>query len=222
MRLIKYILTIFLIILGIHIQAQDYHVAKNGDDDNEGNQSSPWESIQHAMDNATAGSTVHIHEGIYNEALYVNVSGAANNYITFIAFENDEVIIDAIGQTSTAIIEVYNVHHIAIKNLILRNHQRNDAVGILVEGACDHIRIDGCKINNVNFSTDPSAAINEDTNAHAIAVYADDADHAITDLQINNNEIHDCKISSLVKEPSRIILIFPLSSISIIVDSPLL
>ena len=194
MKSITYTLAILLLFISNLNYAQDYHVTKNGDDDNSGNQSSPWRSIQHAMDYATPGSTVHIHEGIYKEALYVNVSGSDNNYITFIAFENDEVIIDAEGQTSTAVIEVYNVHHIAIENLIIRNHQRNDAVGILVEGACDHIRIDDCEIYDIHFSTNPNDEISSQTNAHGIAVYGDNSNHSITDLEILDNEIHDCRL----------------------------
>ena len=194
MNFISNLFLVFLLLACGHIQAQEFHVTKNGDDDNSGSQSAPWESIQHAMDNAAAGSTVYIHEGIYNEALYVNVSGSNNKYITFIAFQDDEVIIDAQGQTSTAVIEIYNVHHIAIENLIIRNHQRNDAVGILVEGACDHIRIDDCEIYDIHFSSDPNADINSNTNAHGIAVYGDDASHTITNLEILDNEIHDCRL----------------------------
>lgn len=194
MKSIQKNLFLLIILLSNTIYAQDFHVSKNGDDGHSGSQSSPWESIQHAMDNASPGSTVYIHEGVYKEALYVNVSGTENNYITFIAYENDEVIVDAEGQTSTAVIEVYNVHHIALENLIIRNHQRNDAVGILVEGACDHIRIDDCEIYNINFSSDPNAPVSSQTNAHGIAVYGDDSNHAITDLEILDNEIHDCRL----------------------------
>jgi len=188
------IISIFLILITTNVNAQEYHVTKDGSDGNSGSETSPWKSIQHAMDYATPGSTVHIHAGIYKEALYVNVSGTDNNYITFIAFEDDEVIIDAEGQTSTAVIEVYNIHHIALENLIIRNHQRNDAIGILVEGACDHIRIDDCEIYDIHFSSDPNAAVSSETNAHAIAVYGDDEDHDITDLEILDNEIHDCRL----------------------------
>ena len=85
MKTIQYTLTIFIFLISTNLYAQQYHVSKAGDDDNSGSESFPWESIQHAMDYATPGSTVYIHEGIYQEALYVNVSGTNNNYITFIA-----------------------------------------------------------------------------------------------------------------------------------------
>jgi len=191
---LKASLTLLFMMTILFLSAQEFHVSKSGGDDNPGTESAPWESIQHAMDYATPGSTIYIHQGIYYEALYVNVSGSNNNYITFIAYENDEVIIDAEGQSSTAVIEVYNVHHIALENLIIRNHQRNDAVGILVEGASDHIRIDDCEIYDIHFSANPNAVISSETNAHGIAVYGDNENHTITDLEILDNEIHDCRL----------------------------
>lgn len=191
----KQLLAILIIVLQVAtLGAQEYHVFKNGDDSSSGSEGSPWKTIQHAMDNATPGSTVYIHEGIYQEALYLNVSGNDNEYIIFTAFEEDEVIIDAMGQTSTAVLEIYSVHHVSIEKLILRNHQRNDAIGILIEGASDHIRIKGCEIYDIHFSKDPNAIITEETNAHAIAVYGDDSDHVITDLEILSNTIHDCRL----------------------------
>ncbi len=190
----KWLVSGFIVLYSIILNGQEFHVSKTGNDGNSGTSSLPWESIQHAMDNATPGSTVYIHEGIYFEALYVNVSGSNNKYITFSGFENDEVIVDAVGQISTAIVEIYDAHHIALENLIIRNHQQNNAVGILVGGACDHIRIEDCEVYDINFSSNPNAAVNQNTNAHAIAVYADNSDHAITDLQIYHNKIHDCRL----------------------------
>src|SRR5205814_3026370 len=55
----------------------------SGSDSNSGSQSSPWRTIQKAMNSATAGSTVNIKGGTYHERLSLNVSGTAGNYITF-------------------------------------------------------------------------------------------------------------------------------------------
>jgi hypothetical protein len=60
-----------------------YYVAPSGDDSNPGTLSAPWLTIQHAMNNATPGSTVNIQGGTYHERLSLNVSGTAGNYITF-------------------------------------------------------------------------------------------------------------------------------------------
>src|SRR5205814_10179098 len=64
--------------------ATSYYVdSASGNDTNSGTQSSPWKTIQKAMNSATAGSTVNIKAGTYHERLALNVSGTAGNYITF-------------------------------------------------------------------------------------------------------------------------------------------
>lgn len=62
---------------------RQYYVATNGNDSNPGTIDQPWRTIQMAMTSASAGSTVNIRSGTYNERLTVNVSGTAGNYITF-------------------------------------------------------------------------------------------------------------------------------------------
>jgi Right handed beta helix region len=61
-----------------------FYVSTAGNDFNSGTSaSSAWRTIQHAMNNATAGSTVNIMAGTYHEQLSVNVSGTAGHVITF-------------------------------------------------------------------------------------------------------------------------------------------
>ncbi len=186
--------TLALLLIPFSIIAQEFHVFTNGDDGALGTIDQPWESIQHAMDNATPGSTVFIHEGAYNERVYVNVSGENSAYITFKAFELDQVILDGAGLTDNALIEIYNVHHITIEGLKIRNNEQADAIGIIIDGACDHIRIKSCDISNINFSTNPDAEITSETNAQALIVYGSEADHVITDLEIIDNEIFNCRL----------------------------
>jgi hypothetical protein len=190
----KQFFNLVFIALAIQGYSQDFHVTTSGDDDAPGNSSLPWGSIQHAMDNATPGSTVHIHGGTYNERLYVNVDGTAGNYITFIAYNEEEVIVDGGGMTDNALIEMYDVQYVAIEGLKIRNNVQLDAVGILIEGVSDHIRIEDCDISEIHFSSDPNAAINENTNAQALIVYGNESAHAITDLEIIDNEIFDCRL----------------------------
>lgn len=190
----KYILNILLMAFAIHGFSQEFHVTTSGDDAALGTSSSPWESIQHAMDNATPGSTVFIHEGTYNERVYVNVDGTPGNYTTFIAFNEEEVTLDGGGLTDNSIIEMYDVQYVAIEGLKIRNNVQLDAIGILIEGVSDHIRIEDCDISEIHFSSDPNAAINETTNAQALIVYGNESSHAITDLEIIDNEIFNCRL----------------------------
>ena len=61
-----------------------FYVSTTGNDVNNGTSlSTPWRTIQKAMNSATPGSTVNVVAGTYNERLTLGVSGTAGNYITF-------------------------------------------------------------------------------------------------------------------------------------------
>ena len=69
-----------MIFFGYTIGQSNYYVSTTGDDDGTGTVDDPWQTIQYAMDAAGAGSTVYIMGGVYNERVYVNVSGSPGNY----------------------------------------------------------------------------------------------------------------------------------------------
>lgn len=74
-----------------------YYVATNGNDSNPGTEAQPWLTIQKAADIMTAGNTVYIKEGVYNEEVIPQNSGNSGNYITYAAYPGDTVIIDGNG-----------------------------------------------------------------------------------------------------------------------------
>jgi hypothetical protein len=172
--------------------SQEYHVETTGNDNANGSAATPWQTIQHAMDNVSAGSTVYVHEGIYFERLYVVSSGEEGAYVAFQNFENDEVIIDGNGTTDPALVEIHNVHHIILDGFILRNNFQLDAMGVLVEGACDHITLRNLELYDIGFTDEPSPQVNSGTNAQPIIVYGSDSNHTITDLKIIDCELHHC------------------------------
>ena len=55
---------LFALILSITVTAKEYHVAKSGDDANNGAIDSPFLSIQAAADIAQAGDVITIHKGV--------------------------------------------------------------------------------------------------------------------------------------------------------------
>lgn len=63
--------------------AQTYYVAKTGSDSNNGSASAPWLTIAHAALKATAGSTVLVGAGTYNESDTFANSGTASAPIVF-------------------------------------------------------------------------------------------------------------------------------------------
>jgi hypothetical protein len=61
-----------------------YYVSASGNDNNAGTVSAPWRTIQKAANTVSAGDTVQVRAGTYNEIVTMKTSGnAASGYITF-------------------------------------------------------------------------------------------------------------------------------------------
>lgn len=86
-----------LVILFSSSYGSVYYVDTNGNDNNPGTKSQPWASIQKGCNIAEAGDTVIIRDGVYHitrEIHPVN-SGNENNWITYMAFPDEKVRINA-------------------------------------------------------------------------------------------------------------------------------
>lgn len=60
-----------------------YYVAPSGSDANPGTEVQPWQSIQKAADATSAGDTVVVFEGTYDERVHINTPGATDAPITY-------------------------------------------------------------------------------------------------------------------------------------------
>ncbi len=110
-----------------------YYVATDGSDTTgDGTQSNPWETIQHAADQVSAGDRVLVGPGTYHEQVTIsNKSGAADNYITFESMEENGAIIDA--QASREFnFHIQNSDYIRIKGFHLKNAAQNP---VRIEGS---------------------------------------------------------------------------------------
>lgn len=74
-----------------------YYVSPDGYDGNYGSFSSPWRTIQHAADVSSAGDTVYVMGGNYNEKITITKSGSPGNYITFAPYPRQNATIDGTG-----------------------------------------------------------------------------------------------------------------------------
>lgn len=81
----SWIRVLFLICMMVSsvAHATTYYVAKNGSDANAGTSAAPWLTIGHAAATATAGSTVLVGAGTYNESVTFANSGTASAPIVF-------------------------------------------------------------------------------------------------------------------------------------------
>ena len=71
----------------------DHYVATNGDDANPGTQSSPWKTIQFAIDHVEPGDIIYVRGGIYNESVALHQPGLAGSPITLTAYGDESVTI---------------------------------------------------------------------------------------------------------------------------------
>ena len=59
-----------------------YYVSTTGNDSNAGTSTSPWRTIQKAVNTLRAGQTVTVNAGTYNERVQITTSGSAGSLIT--------------------------------------------------------------------------------------------------------------------------------------------
>ncbi len=171
----------------------NYYVASNGLNTNNGSISQPWLNLQYAINQLQSGDTLNIRQGTYSEKILI--AGTVNNNITIRNYNNEAVLLSAaILSSSNPIIEIDSKNSITIKGLEIANFLKNDAQGILIHGTSDNITIEGNKIHDIHFSTNPNAAVNANTNAQALIVFGDVGNDAVTNLKIKGNEIYNCRL----------------------------
>jgi hypothetical protein len=82
---IKMLLITLISSMTIQTFATEIYVSNSGNDSNAGSVSSPFRTIQKASSVATAGTTVHVAPGIYQEQITSNSSGTPNSRIKFVS-----------------------------------------------------------------------------------------------------------------------------------------
>ena len=94
----KVLLTYILIFSFSHVLAQTtYYVApasSGGDNNNAGTLAAPFETLQYAVNQLTAGDILYIREGVYRETITIDEDGTSGNLITIQNYNNEVVTID--------------------------------------------------------------------------------------------------------------------------------
>ncbi|HHC79559.1 MAG TPA: T9SS type A sorting domain-containing protein [Flavobacteriia bacterium] len=141
--------TIFLLFIPYSIQANTYYVAPNGNNASQGTENQPWKTIQKAANTLTAGDTVLIKAGIYNERVIVKNSGTLHNYIVYTHYRNDQVIIDGTGiswgSNWNGLFDISDKNYIQVIGLTLKN---SDYAAVFIDNST-HIIIK----NNTTYNT---------------------------------------------------------------------
>lgn len=185
---------------------QNYYIAKNGNDNNPGTEEKPWLTLNKAGQTATAGDTVYVKQGIYNEQLNIKNSGNENNYITFSAYSTDEVIIDGtnIPLNWNGLIRLDNIGYVKISGFKIQN---SEYFGIYCKNACNNLILQNNEITNCQSSgiiIYPSSS----GNPHHLYIYNNTIDtvcmnmnqEALSLSKVNVFEITNNKIFNSYKE----------------------
>ena len=80
-RIAESAMCVIVLMLAQSVAAQvgaTYFVSKAGNDGNPGTIGSPWSTIQHAANSVSAGATVYVFGGVYNESVNFPSSGTAS------------------------------------------------------------------------------------------------------------------------------------------------
>jgi len=105
-RILYYFWLSLFFIGTVTLQAQTaptyYYVATSGDDSNPGTESLPWKTLTKAASMATAGVTVFIKQGTYNERLVLLFSGTAEEPVIFTSYPGETATITGVGMEPPA------------------------------------------------------------------------------------------------------------------------
>ena len=134
-----------------------YYVAKNGNDNNPGTETSPFLTIQKAANVAVAGCTIYVKAGTYNEKVTIQKSGSEEKWITFSAAPG--TIIDGANISNPidwdGLIVIKNSKFIKVSGFKVQNSTKS---GIVVIGSANggmkwsHITLE----NNHTYKTNSS------------------------------------------------------------------
>lgn len=136
-----------------------FFVSPAGNDSNAGSIQSPFLTLQKAFDVLSPGDTVFLREGVYKAVghQYANnfikdKSGTSESPIVVMAYNGETPVIDgsdfpysATTDPSMAVILMWNVSHVVVDGLVVRNGPRT---GIHFVGQCEDVIVRNCLVED--------------------------------------------------------------------------
>jgi hypothetical protein len=179
-----------------------FYVSTTGSDSANGSMSTPWLTIQHAANTVTAGATVYVEGGVYNEAVNFPNSGTASEPITFESYPGQTAVIDGTGVTcctsnpassgneTQGLITIVNQSYVYVNGFEIRNFTTSKAAdtpaGVWITGSGTGVQILNNIVHNITTTVEKTG------NAFGIAVYGA-SKTPITQLTINGNQVYSLK-----------------------------
>ncbi len=170
-----------------------FYVSKSGKDTNSGSLTAPWLTIQHAANAVTAGATVYVEAGVYNESVMFPASGTASNYITFENYPGQTATIDGTGLSvmgTQGLINIANLSYLTVSGFEIRNYTTSRAAltpaGIWVTGSGTGLNLLNNIVHNITTTSEKAG------NAFGIAVYGTSST-PISNITISGNRVYSLK-----------------------------
>lgn len=170
-----------------------FYVSKSGSNNNSGSFTAPWLTIQHAANSVTAGATVYVEAGVYNESVNFPASGTSSNYITFTNYPGQTATIDGTGLSvsgTQGLINIVSQSYVTINGFEIRNYTTSSSgptpAGIWVTGSGSGVQLLNNKVHNITTKSEAAG------NAFGIAVYGTSAT-PITLITISGNQLYSLK-----------------------------
>jgi hypothetical protein len=171
-----------------------YFVSKKGSDNNPGTIGSPWLTIQHAANSVSAGATVYVFAGVYNESVNFPSSGIASAPIVFQSYPGQTAVIDGTGLPVNGAQGLINIvgkrSYITIKGFEIRHYtttsEDNVPTGVWITGSGTGIQILNNRVHDITTKVEANG------NAFGISVYGT-SKIPITQLVISGNEVYDLR-----------------------------
>jgi hypothetical protein len=188
-------LCFFLTLLASHVFAATFYVATTGNDTNSGTATNlAWRTIQKAANTLAPGDTALVRGGIYSEAVTVNVSGNAGNFVTFQNFPGELPIVDGstvpVPSGNGGLFTLMARSNVTVAGFEIRNYRTNALhivpAGVWIGNGAHDLNIFSNHIHHI-----------ENTNANADGAYGlvayGSSTATISNLVIRGNELHDLK-----------------------------
>lgn len=177
--------------------AAQYYVATTGNDSANGAIGTPWRHIQKAADTASAGDTVYVRAGTYNEAVTLTRSGsAAAGQIVLAAYPGEVAVVDgtgvAIKNNQSGLFNVADISYVTIQGFEIRNFTtastKDVPIGVFISGAGSGVQVLKNRIHDIK-NTAKGLCDGTPGQALGLAVYGSRAPASINNLLIDGNEL---------------------------------
>lgn len=166
------------------------YVSPDGDDRNNGTISSPFQTVQKALNVVSAGQTIYLRNGTYTASLKFKKSGTKGNYITLRNYPGEKPYLTMKNGVNGAILHLAGHDYIKIEGLEIGGFSSAIAQGILLDGDENHVIIRNNQIHDLK-TTKPKEG--EDGEANAILCYGEKTTDkaSIHNICIENNHIYN-------------------------------